>query len=147
MVKKRSVSPQDPKEEAAVTINQRHTYVPLSLTRKRRRWTPAEKCSIVMETYPPNMSVSLVARKHGIAPSRLYHWRKCVQEGSLVAVKSENQVVPVAEFKKLQAEVRRLQRTLGMKTQENEILKEAVTIARKKKWISSKPLHGVDGFQ
>ena len=64
-----------------------------------------------------------------------------------MAVKAEDQVVPVAEFNKLKEEVRRLQRILGMKTEEVEILKEAVTIARKKKLISYKPLQGVDGFQ
>ena len=134
-------------EEAAVPAQQRHDDVPLPLTKKRRRWTPAEKQAIVMQTYQPGMSVSLVARKYGIAPSGLYHWRKCSQEGAIMAVKAEDQVVPVAEFKKLQAEVRRLQRILGMKTEEVEILKEAVTIARKKKLISYKPLHGVEGFQ
>ena len=147
MVKKRSVSPQGPKEEAAVSVVQRHGEVPLSLTKMRRRWTPAEKLAIVMETYQPGMSVSLIARKYGIAPSGLYHWRKCSQEGAIMAVKAEDQVVPVAEFNKLKEEVRRLQRILGMKTEEVEILKETVTIARKKKLISYKPLQGVDGFQ
>ena len=147
MVKKRSVSPQDPKEEAAVSTAQRHGEVPLSLTKKRRRWTPTEKQAIVMETYQPGMSISLIARKYGITPSGLYHWRKCSQEGAIMAVKAEDQVVPVAEFNKLKEEVRRLQRILGMKTEEVEILKEAVTIARKKKLISYKPLQGVDGFQ
>ena len=135
------------KEEAAVSMVQRHGEVPLSLTKMRRRWTPAEKLAIVMETYQPGMSVSLIARKYGIAPSGLYHWRKCSQEGAIMAVKAEDQVVPVAEFNKLKEEVRRLQRILGMKTEEVEILKETVTIARKKKLISYKPLQGVDGFQ
>lgn len=135
------------REEAAVAMVQRHGDVPLPLTKKRRRWSAAEKQAIVMETYQPGMSVSLVSRKYGIAPSGLYHWRKCSQEGAIMAVKAEDQVVPVAEFNKLKAENRRLQRILGMKTEEAEILKEAVTIARKKKLISHKPLHGVEGFQ
>ena len=148
MVSNRFVSSRTPnKEEAAVKKVQRRGEVPLSLTKKRRMWTPAEKQAIVMETYQPDMSVSLVARKYGITPSRLYHWRKCSQEGSIMAVKAEDQVVPVAEFNKLKAEVKRLYRILGMKTEEVEILKEAVTIARKKKLISYKPLQGVEGFQ
>ena len=87
-------------EEAAVSMVQRHGEVPLSLTKKRRRWAPAEKQAIVMETYQLGMSVSLIARKYGIAPSGLYHWRKCSQEGAIMAVKAEDQVVPVAEFNK-----------------------------------------------
>ena len=40
----------------------------LSGPERRRRWAPAEKLAIVAETYEPGMSVSLVARRHGIAP-------------------------------------------------------------------------------
>jgi transposase-like protein len=35
----------------------------------RRRWAPAEKRSIVHETYNPGRSVSYVARKYGIVRS------------------------------------------------------------------------------
>ena len=34
---------------------------------RRRRWAPAEKLSITAETSKPGMTVSLVARHHGIA--------------------------------------------------------------------------------
>lgn len=147
MVSDRSVNPPANQEGAATSTGQGHKDVPLPLTSKRRRWTPAEKQAIVLETYQPDMSVSLVARKYGIAPSGLYHWRKCSQEGAIMAVKAEDRVVPVAEFNRLKSEVRRLQRILGMKTEEVEILKEAVTIARKKKLITYKPLQGVEDFQ
>ncbi|EMO70355.1 putative IS2 repressor TnpA [Leptospira santarosai str. 200702252] len=40
-----------------------------------------------------------------------------------------------------------MERLLGRKTEENEILKEAVILARKKKLISQKPLEGIEGFQ
>ena len=42
---------------------------------------------------------------------------------------------------------RSIKRMLGRKTEENEILKEAVVIARKKKLISQEPLKGIEGFQ
>ena len=31
---------------------------------------------MVRETYEPGMTVSLVARRHGINPNQLFHWRK-----------------------------------------------------------------------
>lgn len=40
-----------------------------------------------------------------------------------------------------------LERVLGQKTMENEILKEAVRIGREKKLLSQKLLSGVDGFR
>lgn len=68
-------------------------------------------------------------------------------EGSLVAAKSEDKVVPESEVKKLEKQVRDLQRLLGKKTEENEILKEAVKIGREKKLISRRPLQGLDDFE
>lgn len=45
-------------------------------TNKRRRWTAYEKQQIVQETYNPGVTVSFIARKHGIPPSQLFYWRK-----------------------------------------------------------------------
>ena len=39
---------------------------------RRRRWTPQENLRIVDETYLPGHSVSLVARRHGIAANQLF---------------------------------------------------------------------------
>jgi len=38
---------------------------------RRRRWSAAEKVGMVRETYEPGMTVSLVARRHGINPNQL----------------------------------------------------------------------------
>ncbi len=79
---------------------------------RRRRWVPAEKRAIVEETYQPGMSVSYVARKHGIAPSQLFCWRRRMEEGALTAVGSEEKVIPESELKKAQDRIRRLERLL-----------------------------------
>jgi transposase-like protein len=42
---------------------------------RRLRWSAAEKLGMVRETYEAGMTVSLVARKHGINPNQLFHWR------------------------------------------------------------------------
>ena len=116
-------------------------------TKSRRRWTALEKQQIVEETYNPNVTVSYVARKHDISPSQLFYWRRLMLEGSLVAAKSEDKVVPESEVKKLEKQVRELQRLLGKKTEENEVLKEAIKIGREKKLISRRPLQGLDDFE
>jgi transposase-like protein len=44
---------------------------------KRKRFTEAERETIVMESYDPaSGSIVRVAEKHNIAPSALYAWRK-----------------------------------------------------------------------
>ncbi len=107
---------------------------------RRRRWSTAEKLEIVEEAELTESSVSAVARKHGISPSQLFHWRKLAREGKLTALKAGEEVVAASEAKQLKARIRELERVLGKKTLENEILKEAVKIAREKKLISHVPL-------
>jgi len=43
---------------------------------KRREWPPAVKASIVAECYSGAETVSAVARRHGLAPSQLFAWRR-----------------------------------------------------------------------
>jgi hypothetical protein len=40
----------------------------ITSVQRRRRWSAEEKAAIVQETHAPGMSVSLVARRQGIAP-------------------------------------------------------------------------------
>ncbi|VCX04914.1 Putative transposase (identified by ISEscan HMM) [Escherichia coli] len=78
------------------------------------------------------MTVSLVARQHGVAASQLFLWRKQYQEGSLTAVAAGEQVVPASELAAAMKQIKELQRLLGKKTMENELLKEAVEYGRAK---------------
>jgi transposase len=112
---------------------------------RRRRWSAQEKAALVKETYEPGMSVSLVARKHGISASQLFSWRKLEREGALVAVHSGESVVPASELAAARAQIAQLQRMLGKKTMEAEILREAIEVAREKKWIARSPLSDKDG--
>lgn len=116
----------------------------LSGVQRRRRWTPEEKVQIVEETYLPGMSVSLVARRHGIAGSQLFNWRRLMAQGALTAAGAGEEVVPASEYRALQAQVSELQRLLGKKTMEAEILREAVSRAAgpKKRLLRSTSLPG-----
>lgn len=96
---------------------------------RRRRRTPAEKLAIVQETCEPGVTVSLVARRHGIAPNQLFTWRRLASQGALTATQAEEDVVAASEYRSLQNQVRELQRLLGKKTLEAEILKEALEVA------------------
>ena len=53
---------------------------------KRRRRSVQEKIAIVQQSFEPGMTVSLVARQHGVAASQLFLWRKQYQEGSLMLI-------------------------------------------------------------
>ncbi len=82
--------------------------------------------------------IGLVARQHGVAASQLF--LLAYQEGSLTAVAAGEQVVPASELAAAMKQIKELQRLLGKKTMENELLKEAVEYGRAKKWIAHAPL-------
>ncbi|HCM5348710.1 TPA: IS3 family transposase [Klebsiella pneumoniae] len=107
---------------------------------KRRRRSVQEKIAIVQQSFEPGMTVSLVARQHGVAASQLFLWRKQYQEGSLTAVAAGEQVVPASELASAMKQIKELQRLLGKKTMENELLKEAVEYGRPKKMDSARAL-------
>ncbi len=52
-------------------------------TERRRRWSLQDKLQIVEETMQPGVTVTEVARRHGLAPSVVFTWRRLVREGRL----------------------------------------------------------------
>jgi len=91
-----------------------------------------QKLAILAEAGQPGMSISYVARRHGISPSLLFGWRRRMSEGGKEAVRADDEVVPKAEVRELQKRIRELERVLGKKTLENEILREALKVAQEK---------------
>jgi transposase len=88
---------------------------------------------MVEEAMQPGMSVSYVARQHGVAPSLLFAWKRRMLEGGFQAVAADEDVVGSSKVRDLEKRVHELERLLGRKTLENELLKEALELARPKK--------------
>lgn len=80
----------------------------------RRRWTAAE----IEETLDERASISVVARRHGVAPNLLYRWRRLMLEGGSVAVTGDDDVTSNRVVRQLEDRVRELERQLGRKTLE-----------------------------
>ncbi|PTQ12635.1 hypothetical protein CLG96_00205 [Sphingomonas oleivorans] len=77
---------------------------------------------MVEETYMPGMSVSLVARQHGVGANQLFTWQRLMSQRALTAATAGEEVVPASDYRALEAQVAELQRLLGKKTMENETL-------------------------
>lgn len=105
----------------------------ITSVQRRRRWTVAEKIRLVEEAMQPGFSVSYVARRAGIAPSQLFAWKRRMLEGGTAAVQADDDVVAAARVRELEKRVRDLERMLGRKTMEAEILREALELATPKK--------------
>lgn len=63
---------------------------------RRRRWRYKDKVRIIEETLEPGVSVCAVARRHGIAHSLLFTWRRQAREGRLGGEDAAPLFVPVA---------------------------------------------------
>jgi len=112
----------------------------ITSVQRRRRFSAEEKRTLVEEVEQSGSSISAVARKYGINPNQLFRWRKLMREGALSAVGADESVVPASEVKELHIRIRELERLLGRKILENEILKDAVRITREKKLLLRMPL-------
>ncbi|TAN70182.1 MAG: transposase [Magnetospirillum sp.] len=62
---------------------------------RRRRWHWNEKIRLVEETLTPGMTVSEVARRHGVAQSLLFYWRRQARDGHLGPQDSAPVLIPV----------------------------------------------------
>lgn len=113
----------------------------------RRNISQSEKIQIVEQSLLPGALVAEVARRHNIAASSVIKWRRQYQEGARMSVSSQEDVVPASEVKKLKDKIKQLERILGQKTVDVEILKEAVKLGREKKLISRQPLQGLEDFE
>jgi transposase len=103
--------------------------------RRRRRWSAAEKMRMLEESQEPGASVSLVARRRGVNPNRLFTWRGLAAHGAFTAAAAGEEVVPASDYRAPQEQVRELHRLLGRKTLEAEILKEALQHAGPRKGL------------
>ena len=109
---------------------------------RRRRWSAAEKLRIIEETLDGRASISVVARRNGVAPNLLYRWRRLMLEGGSVAVTGDDEVTSNKLVRQMEDRIRELERQLGRKTLEVEILKEALDKARPKEpmWLARSPV-------
>lgn len=117
-------------------VNARPRIEVYDTVERRRRWSAEEKQTLLKEAEQTGNSMSSVARKYGVSPSQMFAWRKQFQKGGAVAVRANDEVVPASDHKAALARIRELERQLGKKTMEAEILKEAIQIGKEKKLLS-----------
>ena len=62
---------------------------------RRRRWSGGEKARIVEETLAPGAVVSEVARRHGVAQSLLFTWRRLARTAAQPSERNGSILLPV----------------------------------------------------
>ncbi len=67
----------------------------------RKYLSAAKRMEIVQESLIPGANVAVVARRHNVRISSLIRWRRNALDGSFMGVKSDDNVVPASEVKRL----------------------------------------------
>ena len=74
---------QTPRQKASPQVDVVSRLDVVSGPTGRRRWSTEAKARIVAESYAPGVSVSAVARRHGLGANQLFAWRRKAREGLL----------------------------------------------------------------
>lgn len=74
----------------------------------------------------------MCGRQAGISSSQFFAWKRLVLEGGHAAVQPDEDVVGASQVRELEKRAPDLERMLGKKTTEAEILNDALDLARPK---------------
>jgi len=97
------------------------------MTQKRRRkWTPAQKLRIVIETLQSDTKLAEICRREGVSPNMVYKWRKQLMASAetVFRPKPNSHVDPRVE--KLRDENQRMKDVIAEITSENLGLKKTL---------------------
>ncbi len=102
-----------------------------------------EQKEVILSELRFGSSPAEISRKYGLRIQLVLKWkREALQAPMQAALKQSNQEVskaidsvPASEYRKLIEENNRLRKSLANMTLDRDILKDAVDIASKKKWI------------
>jgi len=114
-------------QRAESGANETHSDT-LTSARKARphRFTLSEKLHIVREASQPGVKFAHVERKYGLGKNVLAYWRKVYRDLAEAQVRAELATAPAAtsdELAALRVQVRHLERLLGQKTLEIDMLR------------------------
>ena len=98
----------------------------------RRLFTATFKQEVVRRMLRGEQTVAELSRELGVNQAVLHRWKRRVDGGATVAVQADEEVVPLSVFKAAQQRIKELERALGRKTMEVEILEAARDEIKKK---------------
>ena len=101
----------------------------------RRVFSPEFKRETVQRILKGEKTIAELSREFDVSPTVIRHWKRRYESGAATAVKANEDVVPASELQAAHARIRELERTLGRKTMENEILRAAAEVVKKSPWL------------
>ena len=104
----------------------------------RRMYTAEFKREQVQRILKGEISLSELSRELGISRALLSRWKQLSERGGTTAVGANEDVVPASELRAAFARIRELERALGKKAMEVDILQAAREEVKKKpRWYGA----------
>src|SRR5713226_10128991 len=97
----------------------------------RRVYSTDFKRATVQRVVTGGKTVAELSRELDIAPSVIRSWKRFAEAGATTAVQVHEDVVPASHLRDAYAKIRELERALGRKTMEVEILRAAQEVLKK----------------
>ena len=101
----------------------------------RRIFTVEFKRSIVQQLVKGEKTLAEVSRELDIQPSVIREWKRRVEADATSAVAANEDVVLASALREAQHRIRELERLLGRKQMEVEILQAAQEVVKKSPWL------------
>jgi transposase len=101
----------------------------------RRVFGAEFKRTTVQRIVTGEKTVAELSRELDIAPSVIRNWARRSEAGATTAVAANEDVVPASQLREAYARIRDLERLLGRKQMEIEILEAARDVVNKSPWL------------
>jgi transposase len=101
----------------------------------RRIFTAEFKRGIVQQLAKGEKTLAEVSHEFDIQPSVIREWTHRVEAGAKTAVAANEAVVPASALREAQQRIRDLERLVGKKQMEIEILEAAREVVKKSPWL------------
>lgn len=101
----------------------------------RRVFTVEFKRTVVQQILKGEKTLAEVARELDIQPSVIRQGKRRVEAGATTAVAANDDVVPASVVREAHQRIRELERLLGKKQMEIEILQAAREVVNKSPWL------------
>jgi|RhiMetdeSRZDD1v2_1073273.scaffolds.fasta_scaffold610244_2 transposase len=101
----------------------------------RRVFSTEFKRTAVQRILTGEKTVAELSRELDIAPSVIRNWKRFAEAGATTAVQASEDVVPASHLREAYAKIRELERLLGKKQMEIEILQAAQDVVKKSPWL------------
>jgi transposase len=96
------------------------TIIPVSKNGKRR-WDSEQKLAVLQEWQQQGVPLEEVCRRHGLHATQMYRWKKALERG----LKDQGELIPRSQVAALHRKVEELERALGRKALEVDVLTKA----------------------